>query len=245
MPAWTKDPLGASTGKYSGVSPFRKFGFNDVIDTTSVPEDVWSGGGIWVPPTQARVHELASTDAGDTETILISGLTDWNLTEESELITLQGTTPVDTTKSWVIIHRMVILEGNSNVGTITATAKVDGTVTARIEAGFAQTGMCIYGLGGMQNLLIQRFSLGMNRSGGSGGFAEATFLQDIQPTVDTNRFITAGYRTVSSSGTSIIEIPSPEGVLVTGPALLKVQVRSVGNNGTRVFASFGGWRYDK
>ena len=242
---WTLDPLGVAIGKYAGGSAFREFGYNDDIDTTTAPEDIWSGGGLWVPPTQARVHDLVSTDAADTSTVAVYGLTSWQGTEEFELVTLNGTTPVSTTNSWVVIHRMVIASGAINVGAITATAQTDATVTARIEVGFGQTGMCVYGLGALQNLLLTRFSGGMNRGGGgANGYAEFALLQNSQPETDLDAFVTAGYRTAASSGSSVLEIPTGEGILIAGPALLKIQVDAVGANDTRVFASFGGFRFD-
>lgn len=52
-----------------GGEPLTKYGRNLDVDSGSVPEDVWSGGGIWVPPTAARVHTLT----GSANNVVVSG----------------------------------------------------------------------------------------------------------------------------------------------------------------------------
>lgn len=48
-------------------------GENTDLPNTGVFEDVWDGGGVYVPPTQARLHNIAGTLAADAGTILSSG----------------------------------------------------------------------------------------------------------------------------------------------------------------------------
>ena len=63
-------------GNIPGHSLVAKFG--EVLDlpNTGVFEDVWDAGGNYAPPTQARIHNVASTGpsaANDTGTVLSSG----------------------------------------------------------------------------------------------------------------------------------------------------------------------------
>lgn len=144
--------LGIARGNVPGTSLMRKFGANPDVDIGT--EDIWDGGGVWVAPTQARTHDIASTDADDdgspagtgARTIKVFGL-DGNYEDQSETLTMNGTTDVPTVNQYIMIHRMMVVTAGStgnNVGNITATAQVDGTVTAQITATRNQTLMAIY-----------------------------------------------------------------------------------------------------
>lgn len=80
----------------------NKFGYNPDVDIGT--EYIWANGGLWVPPTQARVHNIVSTDANDNGTGTTGALTlrifglDTNYNEINEDITLNGQTIVATTK---------------------------------------------------------------------------------------------------------------------------------------------------
>jgi hypothetical protein len=142
----------------------NKFGFNPDIDIGT--EDIWTHGGKWVPPTQARIHQLVSTDDSDNGATATGALTvkvfglDTNFDEIDETVTLDGDTNVPTIQEFLRIYRIEVLtvgSGEINAGTITATADTDGTVTAEIAIGDGQTQMAIYtipnGFTGYMNVL--------------------------------------------------------------------------------------------
>lgn len=151
MPVNTIYCLEVAAGNVSGASTLNKFGRNMDVDTAA-EEDVWSNGGIWVPPTTARIHsitagaaDVAVTGTG-ARTLEIQGL-DATFASVTETVNLNGATGVNTANSYVIIHRMIVKtagSGGKNAGIILATAATDGTVTASIDAGFNQTLMAIY-----------------------------------------------------------------------------------------------------
>jgi len=129
----------------------NKFGDNPDIDSGAA-EDIWSQGGKWVAPTQARIHNLtgAAADNGTSTTgaltVEVEGL-DADFMQIIETVTLDGATGVNTVNSYIRIFRMIVLtagSGGSNVGAILATAAVDATVTASIPIGENQTHMAIY-----------------------------------------------------------------------------------------------------
>lgn len=115
-------------GKISGYSIVNKFGLNSDIDSGTVPEDVWEGGGVYTGwATGAETVTVLSSSANDTSagtgarTIRITGL-DANYAEQSETITLNGTTPVATTNTYIRVHTARVVSagsGGSNAGTIT------------------------------------------------------------------------------------------------------------------------------
>ena len=117
-----------------------KFGRNPQIDTTTDPEDIWDGGGIWAAPTAARIHNLASTgaqdDVGGTGALTVSLmglLDDWSLSGET--VTMTGAVDAPTSQAYRRIFRMWVASAGTqgvNDGNITATAVGDATVTAQI-----------------------------------------------------------------------------------------------------------------
>lgn len=122
--------LDIAAGRFQGYSTVNKFGTNADIDTASVPEDIWEGGGVYTgfPDSTLETISVFSSDANDTSagtgarTIRISGL-DTNYVAQSETITLSGVTPVASVNQYRRLHTATIMSAGSggvNVGTITA-----------------------------------------------------------------------------------------------------------------------------
>lgn len=63
--------LEVQKGNVAGHSIISKFGENPDID--SVFEYVWDGGGTYVAPTQARLHNIVSDDVDDAGTLVSNG----------------------------------------------------------------------------------------------------------------------------------------------------------------------------
>lgn len=205
------------------------------VQTTAT--DIWDRADatptqqIWTAPTQARVHNIVSSSASDTSagvgarTVRIYGLKTWDdATESSEDITLNGTTDVATTNSWVIIHRMEVVTWgatNINVGTITATAVTDASVTAQINVGKGRTQMAIYGISSKQILLIDRlYANAIAIAGGAEAIVEL-LVNDMPATELTNFKVrhTFGVRGAGSSNSQPdFDIPKK----ITGAAIVKI-----------------------
>lgn len=144
--------LEVAKGNVAKHSLITKFGYNSDIDTGSIPEDLWDNGGVFVSPTTARIHNIASSSANDTsagtgaQTILIRGI-DGSYNATSETITMNGVSNVATVNSYVHIHLMQVLtagSGNANDGTITATAQTDATITCSVTIGYNQSASSVY-----------------------------------------------------------------------------------------------------
>lgn len=238
-------------GNIAGRSAVNKFGRNIEIDL-NVTADIWDGGHtgdeslIWVAPTQARTHTIASTSASDTNqgvganTLRIFGLTDWDTAEVSEDIVLNTGSPPVTVNSYVIIHRMrVLTKGatNVNVGIITATATTDGTVTAKIRAGQGQTQMAIYGIPSTQTALMHNLYGNVNRAGGASGLLDASLLVNPEPQSELTNFLTKHTFGLQTVGTSSEAVKYKPPKVISGPAIIKVQAVS-GTNDMDVSAGF-------
>ena len=139
-------------GFYNNVTPVNIFGFNRTIGISfeTVMND---GGGIYTFPASAMTMDLVSS-AADTCVVRLVGLdTDW--LPISEDITLTGTTPVTSTKSFLRINFCYVVSGTQS-GNVTVSNS--GTTYAYIEAetGYAQAG--IYSTGANESLYITSVS---------------------------------------------------------------------------------------
>lgn len=240
-------------GSTIGVNKYGKS--PNGIQTT--PTDIWSRADatptqqIWVAPTIARVHAIVSSSANDVAgstgatSVTIFGLTSWTTAETSEVVTLNGTTPVNTVNSYVIIHRMRATASATttsvgiNVGTINATAATDGTVTAVIAIGQGQTQMAIYGIPSIQTFYLKRFSASIND-------ATTATRVDIQIRVNSNpniqllAFSNRGDFELSNQGTSSLNTIYNIPVAFSGPAIIKIQGTASAND-VDCSASFDGY----
>ena len=252
--------LEASRGNIPGISTINKFGRNIEIDS-GVTADIWDGGHtvasggvslIWVAPTQARTHTIASTDANDTSggtgarTVRIHGLTSWSASEATEDVTMNTGSPPVTSSSYVIIHRMQVLTKGAtdvNIGTITATATGDGTVTAQIRPSQGQTQMAIYGIPSTQKLFISDIYGIANKAAGAAGLIDMSLLVNPEPDTELTNFVTKhtfGLQTVGTSAYN--ETFNPQKV-ISGPAIIKISGTS-GTNNMDVDAGFDAFIVD-
>lgn len=209
--------------------------------------DIWDlDQPIWLAPTASRIHAIVSTSTNDTSasgtgarTIRVYGLREWDGVESSEDISLTGTSPVNTTRSWVIIHRMKVLTSGAsgpNVGVITATAATDGTVTAQILAGEGQTQMAIYGVGSRHNAFLTGYYASVQREPTAAGASIEVLVNpfpDDQPTV----FLVKHTQGVVTTGTSYFRHDFNPYVKYAGPCIIKIQANGT-KDGMDVSAGF-------
>lgn len=183
-------------GEFTAYSFVNKYGRNVDTDPAAsataviIGRDIWDGGIAgavpWVPPTQARVHNLASsndedggagTDTGAL-TIRIFGLDSDYLLQQEDL-TLNGTTNVATANAYTMIHRMYVLTAGSadrNLGNIKATSITDAKVTAWITINNNQTAMAIYQIPGDKTGYLNKFFSSLQRRQGAAQFADAMLM---------------------------------------------------------------------
>jgi len=132
-------------GKIKGKTITRKFGANDTVGTSWEPI---TSSGTYQTPTTAQTVEIVSDDntndkSGGTGAlkIMVIGL-DANWDEQSEELTLNGTTAVASAKTWLRVYRLYVTEsgtyasptGPSHNSTITVQSTGAGVVWATIAA---------------------------------------------------------------------------------------------------------------
>lgn len=138
-----------SRGAVADTSHINKFGYNTSVGTTF--ETITDLGGDQYYPTSAGVVSVVSSDVNDDDgdtgarTLEVQGL-DGNYEEISETITLNGTSAVTTTASFLRVFRMrVITAGTTGTNEGNITASIGGNNIARISsANGGQSLMAVY-----------------------------------------------------------------------------------------------------
>lgn len=137
-------------GRRQGASLWNKFGYNENVSIGT--EAIVSWGGTFTPLTTATTISIVSDSTADDDggtgcnSVVLYGL-DANRDEVIEVVTLDGTTPVVTTSTWLGINRVAMFlcgTGKVNAGTITATAVTDASTMAQMPASGGVTQQCIF-----------------------------------------------------------------------------------------------------
>lgn len=124
--------------------PVLKEGFREGI-STSVLEDIWPPGGIKDWQISAVGMEILSNNLNDTllgtgaRSVLIEGL-DTSFVEQSEVVNMNGTTPVVLANTYTRINTMIVIACGtyattlvgSNTGVITLQLTGGGSIQAQI-----------------------------------------------------------------------------------------------------------------
>lgn len=237
------DGLAIARNVDANYSTMHKFGRNSDVDLAAA-EDVWEAPTTtWVPPTAARTHDIASTDANDdgspagtgAQTVTIEGL-DAAGAEQSETVTMNGTTNVATANTYTMIHRMYVAtagSGGENAGTITATAQTDATITAQINAGANQTTMAIYKVPASMTAYL------MSWYAGTLGSTNADVNFQLLQKTNTSDAVWRPVQVQGSMGTGSSRFRDDFKVPIAFPALTLLKVRATSDaNNQDVFAGF-------
>lgn len=149
--------LQVARGQIAGHSTLNIYGYQPAIGTTSIP--VWENATAYTYPVSAITMYLSGTN-GDTAQILVSGLDSYYL-PISEVVTLNGATPVATVKQYLRINNMSVTVGSAtNPAGIVYLKNQAGTVTyAQINAGIGRTQMAIYTVPAGYTFYLQRVAI--------------------------------------------------------------------------------------
>jgi hypothetical protein len=159
-------------------------------------------------------------------TIRVYGLKTWNSAETSEDVVLHGTDPVNTSYSYVIIHRMKVLTAGTsapNVGAIKATAATDSTITAVILAGNGQTEMAIYGVPSTKSFYIKRWRCNIDKASVAPTSCDFNLKVNESPDVNPKLFLRKNDISVQSDGANMFQSTFDPPIKFSGPCIIKIQ----------------------
>lgn len=137
-------------GKRQGHTTWNKFGYNQDVDVGT--EVIASFGGAFNPLTTATTLTIVSTSTDDDDggtgcnSIVVYGI-DSNRDSVIEVFTMNGTTNVVSTSTWLGINRVAMFlcgTDQVNQGNINITATTGGSTMAQMVANQGVTQQCIF-----------------------------------------------------------------------------------------------------
>jgi len=140
-----------ATGIRQGKTLYHKWGYNEDVDTAAT-EMIVSDGGIRTFLSTASTISLVSADVNDVDAgtgahgVVVYGI-DANREAQTEVVLLNGTTPVITTSTWLGINRVALYRSGTsqaNEGALTVTATSDASVQAHVPSGEGTTQQAIF-----------------------------------------------------------------------------------------------------
>ena len=176
---FTDETILAATGLASipdNLEVGVKFGRSMLLTPMNTPADVWNGGGLYTG--QSIVGgvpvEVFSSDVGDNADIEIFGL-DALGNEQSEPLTLNGTTPVASGLTWNRVFRGVITSTPINTGSVTCwDSSNNANVFFVMPPGSGQTVVGALTVPANKNMAIFAYEYTSIRANGSAYSCEVT-----------------------------------------------------------------------
>lgn len=170
--------LQVARGQVDGHSTVNIYGYQPAVATTFIP--VWEVVGQYTYPGSAITMYVSGT-AGDTAQITIVGL-DANYAPISEVVTMNGATPVATVKQYFRINSMFVSAGSATnpAGIVYLKNSGGSTTYAQINAGVGRTQAAIYTVPAGYTYYLQRVN--------------------IYTSLNGNDYVTYQNKTISSSG---------------------------------------------
>lgn len=149
--------LQVARGQIYEHSTVNIYGYQPSVGTTSIP--VWENPTAYTYPVAATTMYISGT-AGDTAQITIVGL-NASYVPISEVVTMNGATPVATTKQYFRINSMFVSVGSAtNPAGIVYLKNSGGTITyAQINAGVGRTQAAIFTVPAGYTFFLQRVNI--------------------------------------------------------------------------------------
>jgi hypothetical protein len=143
-----------SMGRNPIVGYNSVYGYNPDVDATADPEDVWNGGGLYTGfPEETETLTVVSSSASDTangtgaRTVRLYGR-NASGASQTELVTLNGTTPVETSRTWSRMSFARVRSagtGTTNIGELTIRhSSTTDNIFAVMPAGVSRTNIAAY-----------------------------------------------------------------------------------------------------
>jgi hypothetical protein len=233
--------LQVSRGQITMHSTVYKFGYSAVIDGTVYP--IWNVAANRIYLTTAATMMVSSSSANDAapsgtgaHTVLVEGL-DQNYNPISEQVTLAGQTAVPTTKAYLRVTGITVIDKGTNggnvgtlyVGTGVVTAGVPAVVHELVPIGFNKEASGVYTVPAGYTAYLRVGGLSGQDNGA--GYVTGRFVVSNQG----SPFITSAV-TVFATGQVNYDFPYPIAI----PEKSDIEARAITSSGTNTISSYFG-----
>jgi hypothetical protein len=232
-------------GRRQGSTTWNKFGYNGDIDIGT--ETVWNVGGTFTQLTSASTLTVVSSDANDdgspagtgANSLIIYGI-DADRKYQTEVVTLNGTTSVVTSASWLGVNRVAVYvcgSNDTNVGNITITATTGGSTQAYIAAGEGTTQQAIFFTQADHTFLADWLTFNVNKVSG-GGTPRVTIKGWVKSFVSNAKYEVFRY-TLDTTVENHVDISPTQPFVIGEKSILWFEATTDTNN-TTVALRFSG-----
>lgn len=224
---------------------FTKNGYNDALSSSE--ETLWAVGGDYVFPSAPMQMEVVSSSANDASagtgarTVEIYYL-DASYVEQSEIVTLNGTTPVNTVATNILrintFRVKTVGSGGQNAGNIDVRHLTDTPIYSRIATGINRAMNCTYTVPYGKTLFVFNllFSAGGNVSNRPVRFITKTTYDNVSNTVIS--FFMPYTNVIVTDGSIDVPIECPTKL----PATTDIKINAISPDGATYAACvIRGW----
>lgn len=240
----------SSTALTSKVRRMAILGNNPDVDTGTVPETVWAGGGLYPWMTGATSLEAVSTSTQDSASgtgvsAILLTLLDTNYVASNVTVSLNGTTAAPITGTWFRINGGITTTKGSgapatrafNIGDIIIRDSGGGTTRAIIPAGKGITRQAVFTVEAGYTLQILSHYIALNR--GTGGGAGVTKFLSVSNFIQSTTGISRTPLDISCDGEPYRHDGVP-GVVIPEKTDYSLEAISVSADNSDVTAAFLG-----
>lgn len=231
-----------------GVSTWNKFGYNDDVDIATSPEIIAAFGGTFQYITTGETINIVSSSTNDdgspagtgANSIVVYGV-DENWDAQTEVVTLNGTTTVTTTTSWLGINRVAVYlsgSGKKNAGNITITASSSGYTMAYMPAGQSTTQQMLFYVPQNHQFLATFLHFNSIKLSGGGGAPEVQLKGWVYSAVSNSEY-EVFRETLDTANESSVTINTSEPFIIGEKSILWFTATSDKDN-TAVRGRFSG-----
>jgi hypothetical protein len=226
-----------SLGKVTDISII---GIVNGVNSADPPVDIWTDGGIYVFLTAAETLKVFSSSTNDTSagtgarTLIILGL-DANFDTITEFVTLNGTTAVNTSQSFMRVNGVLCLSagsGGENEGTISVTKGSDTNfIISKVMPTDGLSKSSIYTT--RRNASFHFLSMSIQPLRSQGVLASAELI--FRPIGAADPCWLSAFELGSTESGNPIDLKDFS--RIDGPFDVKMQVRSVSANNVTIFST--------